>query len=87
VLTKVLEDKTMTPYRYKHPDQYLQERLTDMIDSSLIRDLVRVDIVIGGDHGGGKFRMTMKVNFRLPNKETLGRSTDHCSGAQFYSVR
>jgi hypothetical protein len=67
VLTKVLEDKTIVPYWYKRPDQYFQEHLTDMIDSSLIRDLVRVDIIIGGDHGGRKFRMTMKVNFRLPN--------------------
>jgi hypothetical protein len=36
VLTKVLEDKTIIPYWYKGPNQYLQERLTDMIDSSLI---------------------------------------------------
>jgi len=79
VLTKVLEDKTIIPYWYKRPDQYLQERLTDMIDPALIRDLVRVDIVIGGDHGGGKFRMTMKVNFRLPNKETISYLTQIAS--------
>jgi hypothetical protein len=32
VLTKVLEDKTIVPYWYKCPDQYLQEHLKDMID-------------------------------------------------------
>jgi hypothetical protein len=34
-----------------------------MIDLSLLPQLIKVDIIIGGDHGGGKFRMSMKVNF------------------------
>jgi len=25
----------------------------------------QVDLIVGGDHGGGNFRMTLKVNFRL----------------------
>jgi hypothetical protein len=78
-LTKLLEDKSILPYWYKRPDLYLQERLTDMIDSSLIRDLVRVDVIIGGDHGGRKFHMTMKPNFRLPNKETVSYLTQSAS--------
>jgi len=40
-----------------------------MIDQSLLKDMIKVDIVIGGDHSGGKFCMTMKVNFRLPEKK------------------
>ena len=31
---------------------------------------MKVDIIIGGDHGGGKFRMSMKVNFFLAAKKT-----------------
>jgi predicted ATP-dependent serine protease len=31
---------------------------------------MKVDIIIGGDHGGGKFRMSMKVNFHLAGKKT-----------------
>jgi len=41
--------------------------------------LVRVDIIIGGDHSGRKFRMTMKVNFQLPNKETVSYLTQIAS--------
>ena len=40
-----------------------------MIDQSLLKDMIKVDIVIRGDHGGGKFHMKMKVNFRLPEKK------------------
>jgi hypothetical protein len=36
-----------------------------MIDLSLLKGLIQVDITIGGDRGGGKFQMTMKVNFHL----------------------
>jgi len=34
-----------------------------------------VDVVIRGDHGGGKFHMTMKVNFHLPGKQTVSYLT------------
>jgi len=57
VKTKVLEDKTITPYWYK------QKQLKNMIDVSLLPQLIKVDIIIGGSHGGGKFCMSIKVNF------------------------
>ena len=41
-----------------------------MIDLTLLPNLTKVDIIIGGDHGGGKFRMSMKVNFCLAGKKT-----------------
>jgi hypothetical protein len=41
-----------------------------MIDLSLLPNLIKVDIIVGGDHGGGKFRMSMKVNFHLAEKKT-----------------
>ncbi len=68
--TKVLEDKTIIPYWYKQPDLYLQKQLKSMIDLSLLPNLIKVDIIVGGDHGSGKFRMSMKVNFRLAEKKT-----------------
>jgi hypothetical protein len=36
-------------------------------------------IVIGGVHGGAKFRMTMKVNFQLPEKKTVSYLTQNAS--------
>jgi len=50
-----------------------------MIDQSLLKDMIKVDIVIGGDHSGGKFCMTMKVNFRLPEKKTVSYLTQIAS--------
>jgi hypothetical protein len=79
VSTKVLEDKTIIPFWFKRPDLYLQSQFKDMIDHSLLKDIIRVDLIIGGDHGGGKFRMTMKVNFRLPGKKTVSYLTQIAS--------
>jgi len=70
VKTKILEDKTIIPFWYKRPEIFLQKQLKNMIDLSLLPQLIKVDIIIGGDHGGGKFRMSMKVNFRLVEKKT-----------------
>ncbi len=41
--------------------------------------LEQLDIVIGGDHGGGKFRMMMKVNFCLLEKKTVSFLTQIAS--------
>ena len=75
----VLPDKTIIPFWYKRPDEYLQNSFKQMINDSLLKDVTRVDVVIGGDHGGGKFRMTMKVNFRLPGKQTVSYLTQIAS--------
>jgi hypothetical protein len=80
VKTKVLEDKTIIPYWYKQPDLYLQKQLKSMIDLSLLPNLMKVDIIIGGDHSSGKFRKSMKVNFCLAAKKT------HSYSAQIVSV-
>jgi hypothetical protein len=66
----VLEDKTIIPFWYKQPDQLLQSQPTKMIDVSKLKDLMQVGIIVSGDHGGGKFRKTLKVNFRLQDKTT-----------------
>jgi hypothetical protein len=70
VKTKVLEDKTIIPYWYKWPDIYLQMQLKNMINLPLLPKLIKVDIIIGGDHGGGKFCMLIKVNLQLVEKKT-----------------
>jgi len=72
---KVLEDKTVIPFWYKRPDLLLQHQLKSMIDAEKLKLLQQLDIVVGGDHGGGKFRMTMKVNFRLSDKTTVSYLT------------
>jgi hypothetical protein len=71
----VLPDKTIIPLWYKRPDAYLQNSFKQMINDSLLKDVTGVDVVIGGDHGGGKFHMTMKVNFHLPGKQTVSYLT------------
>ncbi len=75
----VLPDKTIIPFWYKHPDAYLQNSCKQMINDSLLEDVTRLDVVIGGDHGGGKFHMTMKVSFRLPGKQTVSYLTQIAS--------
>jgi len=55
LLNKVLEDKTTILFWYKFPDAYLQNPFNDTIDHSLLRGLIRVDIVIRGNRGGCTF--------------------------------
>jgi hypothetical protein len=76
---KVLEDKTVIPFWYKRPDRLLQDQLQNMIHPDKLKVLKQLDIVIGGDHGGGKFRMTMKVNFRLSENKTVSYLTQIAS--------
>jgi hypothetical protein len=61
-----LANKTVIPFWYKQPDQFLQDQLKSMLHPEKSNVLKQLDMVIGGDQGGGKFRMAMKVNFRLP---------------------
>ena len=45
----VLEDKTIVPYWWKRPDQLIQHQI------NYIFGISSVDIVTGGDQGGGRF--------------------------------
>jgi hypothetical protein len=79
VKTKVLQDKTIIPYWYNRPDHFIQSQLKDMINITKLKDLIQLDIAIGGDHGSGKFHVMMKVNFHLPEKKTvISDSTCQC---------
>jgi hypothetical protein len=44
----------------QRPDEFLKKQLSNMIDVSKLKDLSKVDIAVGGDHGGGKLWMTLK---------------------------
>ena len=76
---KVLEDKTIIPFWFKRSDQLLQSQLPKLIDISKLKDLMHIDIIVGGDHGGGKFRMMLKVNFHLQDKSTVSFLTQIAS--------
>jgi hypothetical protein len=73
VKEKVLEDKTIVPYWYKLPDELVQHQLKTIVQAEQLHGLKRVDFTIGGDHGGGKFRMTLKVLFRFENSNTISK--------------
>jgi hypothetical protein len=70
---KVLTDKTIIDFWYKEPDKMLQHQIDKIIDRDQLEGLTRIDITVGGDHGGGKFRMTMKILFRLQRNQTISR--------------
>jgi hypothetical protein len=73
VKEKVLEDKTIVPHWYKLPDELVQHQLKTIVQAEQLHGLKRVDFTIGGDHGGGKFRMTLKVLFRFENSNTISK--------------
>ena len=70
---KILDDKNIITYRYKLPDELVQHQLKTIVQAEQLRGLKRVDFSIGGDHGGGKFRMTLKVLFRFENSNTISK--------------
>jgi hypothetical protein len=44
-----------------------------MIHESQLNGLTHVDICVGGDYGGGKFRMSVKLLFRYDSNGTISR--------------
>ena len=69
----ILPDKTVINYWYKEPHKMLQQQISQIIKTEELIGLRHVDISVGGDHGGGKFRMTLKVLFRFHDKPTISR--------------
>ena len=63
----VLADKTVIPYWYKDPEQLIRHQISHIVPVEKLSSLELLDIAIGGDHGGGKFRMSLKLNFRFPD--------------------
>ncbi len=63
VKEKVLEDTTIIPYWYKPPDKLIEHQFKAIILADQLFCLKRMDFTIGGNHGGGKFCMTLKILF------------------------
>jgi hypothetical protein len=51
----VLEDKTVINFWYKLPDELLVHQINEIVTFSNLEGLKKVEIVTGGDHGGGRF--------------------------------
>lgn len=56
----ILEDKTVTPYWYKGPEQKIKLQISHILPVEKLSSLTLVDIAADGDCGGGKFRMILK---------------------------
>ncbi len=69
----VLADKTIVDYWYKEPDLMLTHQINNIINQDELPHVTSVDLTVGGDHGGGKFRMTLKILFRFLDKRTVSR--------------
>jgi hypothetical protein len=68
----VLADKTIIPFWWKRPDELLQHQINFIFKLEDLEGLISVDIATGGDHGGGRFRMLLKLLLRFcENKPTL----------------
>jgi hypothetical protein len=70
---EVLPDKTIVSYWRKKPDLFLQHQLKQIVNPEDLHGLQRVDICTGGDHGGGRFRMLLKILFHFLDKPPIVR--------------
>jgi len=59
----VLEDKTVIDYWFNEPDVMLKNQIKNIIRRDKLQCVTSVDVTVGGDHGGRKFRMTLKILF------------------------
>jgi hypothetical protein len=69
----LLEDKTIVSYWWKRPDELLQHQINYAFKPEDLQGLTSVDIVTGGDHGGGRFQMLLKLMLRFGEKPSMKR--------------
>jgi hypothetical protein len=69
-----LEDKTWVYFWFKQPDLLLQHQIDKIVNATDLEGIVSVDIATGGDHGGGRFRMLMKIVLRFTNTPPISRN-------------
>jgi hypothetical protein len=49
----------------------LEHQINNIIKRDQLQGLTHVDLSVGGDHGGRKFRMTLKILFRFHERSTI----------------
>jgi hypothetical protein len=49
----------------------VQHQIEKNVNATDLEGIVSVDIVTGGDHGGGRFRMLMKIVLSFTNKPPI----------------
>jgi len=59
----VLANKTIIDFWFKEPDVMLKHQINSIIKREELQWLTSIDVTVGGDHGGGKFWMTLKILF------------------------
>jgi len=69
----VLEAKTVIPYWYKLSHELIKDQINEIVSEDSLLGLERVNFVVGGDHGGGKFRMTLKVLLVFSSKKSISK--------------
>ena len=67
----VLEDKAIVCFWWKRPDELLQHQINDLISQQDLEGLQSVDLVVGGDHGGGQFWMLLKILFWFEGNHSI----------------
>ena len=66
-----LDNKADVFFWYKEVDKLLEHQVQHIVSSQDMADVVLIDLVVGGDHGIGKFRMTLKQHKKQnPHKDT-----------------
>jgi hypothetical protein len=63
---KFLEDKTLVRFWFKSPDELARQQIQQMITDQDLSEVQSVHFTVVGDHGRGKFRMTLKFCFTFP---------------------
>lgn len=63
----------MVRFWYKNPDKLIRHQIKEIISAQDLTEVQSVHFTVGGDHGGGKFRMTLKVLFCFSSKVTISR--------------
>ncbi len=66
----VLQDKTIIDFWFKEPDVMLKHQINNVIKQDQIQHVSCFDLLVGGDHSGRKFRMTLKILFRFHESST-----------------
>ncbi len=57
-------EKEKVNYCHKPVDELLEHEIPGLLDADFAKQLTSVDMVVGGDHGKGKFRMVLMVLLR-----------------------